>query len=270
MLRGRQTVVLLLGLLCLIWGSTWLVIREGLADLPPFTSAAVRFVISALCMVVLARRLSRREGGGSPGWRLSLIHGTMNVGINYAVVYWTEVRLPSGLVSLLWSVFPMMVAVLGHCTLPDERLVGRQWLGFAVGLMGIGVLFMTDLVAMGPEAVPAGLVLLSAPALSAVGQTYIKRHGRDVSSVLLNRNGFAVGAILLSVIALAVEGDEPVRWTPAAIGSVAYLSLMGTVLAFSIYFWLLRKAPAHQLSLIAYIVPAVAMFLGVVRLRMIS
>ena len=138
--RPRARTHLLVGLLCLVWGSTWLVIREGLADIPPFTAAAARFLAAAILMLALAPRLARVEGGARPDLRMTLVMGVLNFGVSYAVVYWTETILPSGLVCVLWSTFPMMLALISHVWLPEERLVGRQWLGLAGGFLGI-VLF---------------------------------------------------------------------------------------------------------------------------------
>lgn len=259
---GRILTLGLVALLCGIWGSTWLVIRGGLVDLPPFTGAALRFLLAGTIFWLLAPRLARVEGGAPPGWRLSVAMGLLNVTLSYSIVYWSETVLPSGLVSLIWSIFPLMLAVLARFFLPDERLSPRQWLGLAAGLAGMALLFSTDLWAVAPGALGAGLILLLSPAASAVGNLYVKRHGAGTSSVLLNRNGMLLGGVLLSVLALATEDIGAARWTPAAIGSIVYLALFGTVLAFGLYFWLLRYAPTHQLGLIAYVVPLIALTLG--------
>ncbi|MGH7149815.1 MAG: EamA family transporter, partial [Planctomycetota bacterium] len=153
-------MLLLTGLLCLIWGSTWVVIQEGLDDLPPLTSAAARFIVAAGGMTLLAAALGRREGGKSPTFRLSLVLATTNFAFSYAIVYWSETRLPSGLVSVLWAVYPMLQALLGHRYLPGERLDRAQFLGFGLGFLGVALLFVTDLRSIGPEAAPAGAVLL--------------------------------------------------------------------------------------------------------------
>jgi drug/metabolite transporter (DMT)-like permease len=90
----------------------------------------------------------------------------------------------------------------------------------------------------------------------------IKRHGADVSSVLLNRNGMLVAAALLFAVALGFEREAPGSWTAPAIGSVVYLAAVGTALSFTLFFWLLRYAPAHRLALIAYVTPVIALVLG--------
>lgn len=260
----RWVVHALLGLLCTIWGTTYFVIRTGLEDLPPFTGASVRFFVAAACMAALAPAIARREGGGAPSLRLTLCVGLLNIGVGYSLVYWSETVLPSGLVSVLWAVFPMMMALTGHLFLPGERLGGTQWLGFLVGFLGVAALFLTDLARIGPEALPAGALLLLSPAANALGNAGVRRWGRATSSAKLNRNAMLLGALVIGALALATERGEPVRWTPAAIGSVAYLALVGTVTAFGVFYWLLRHAPAYELSLIAYVIPAVALFVGAV------
>jgi drug/metabolite transporter (DMT)-like permease len=258
----RWVVRALIGLLCLIWGSTWLVIRGGLVDLPPLSGAAARFIVAGTLLALLGPRLARRERGGPPTLRLSVVMGTLNIAVSYAIVYRTQVVLPSGLVSVLWSVFPLMLGVLSHVWLPSERLVGRQWCGLVVGFAGIVALFATDLRGLGQQAVPAGLLLLLSPAVSAVGQVIVKRDGAHTSSALLNRNGMLLGGALLCLAALATERDAPLRLTGAAVGGILYLAVFGSALAFGLYFWLLRHAPAYELGLIAYVTPVIALLLG--------
>lgn len=259
---GPWTIAASLALLCAIWGSTYLVIRESLRDLPPFHSAGVRFAIAGLIMALIAPRMARREGGARPSAGLSLTMGLGNVATSYAIVYWCERVVPSGLVSVLWSVYPLFIALSGHLFLPGERLRPIQWLGLLLGFAGVVVLFATDLAALGPGALPAGAVLLFSPLVSTVGNTLIKRHGSGTSSLYLNRNGMLIGALLLLALSLAVERDLPLSWTPRAFWSVLYLALAGTVVAFGLYYWLLRHASATRLGLIAYVTPVVALTLG--------
>lgn len=259
---GPVTVALAVALLCAIWGSTWIVIKAGLRDLPVLTSAAARFSLAALVFVGLAPLLHRREGGERPARWLAATMGTLAFAVPYGIVYTVETVIPSGLTSVLWAVFPMMTAVLAHVWLPGERLGARQWLGFSVGLGGVGVLFLTDLRGIGPSALAAGGLLLLSPLAAALGQVILKRHGKQTSASLLNRDGMLVGAAGLWLVALPLEQQSTAVLSPSAIGSVAYLGLVGTVVAFGIYYWLLRWVSASRLSLIAYVTPAIALWLG--------
>jgi len=259
---GPVTVGLAVALLCAIWGSTWIVIKAGLRDLPVLSSAAARFTVAALVFALLAPLLHRREGGERPPRWLAFAMGTLNFAGSYGIVYTVETVLPSGLTSVLWAVFPMITAALAHVWLPGERLGGRQWLGFGVGLGGVAVLFLTDLRGIGPSAIAAGSLLLLSPLSSALGQVIVKRHGTRVSASLLNRDGMLVGAAELWLAALVLERQSTAVLSPAALGSVAYLAIVGTVVSFGVYYWLLRSVSASRLSLIAYVTPAIALWLG--------
>jgi drug/metabolite transporter (DMT)-like permease len=188
--------------------------------------------------------------------------GFFNFAISYGIVYWAETVIPSGLASVLWGVFPMMMAGSGHVFLPGERLDARSLVGFLVGLVGVVVLFATDLRHIGPDALGLGALLLLSPVSATIGQTIIKRDGGRSSSTLLNRNAMIVGAAALWIVALLTEDPFSIRWTRGAVLSVVYLGAMGTVVTFGVYYWLLRWVPSNKLALIAYVTPALALWLG--------
>jgi len=252
----------LIALICLIWGSTWLVIKFGLRDVPPFTGAAVRFLIAGLCMAVLVSALSRREGGGRPPFVVVLSQGLFQFALNYGLVYLAETAIPSGLVAVLWSVFPLFVSLAGHFVLKSEILSGAQWLGMLLAFAGVALLFVTDLFAIDLRAVKLGLLLLVAPLSVTISTLLIKHRAAGSSSLILNRDSMLIGAAVLGAVALAVERDHAPRWTSVALGSILYLALAGTVLTFGAYLWLLRYVPAYKLSLTAFVTPLVALLVG--------
>lgn len=259
---SSTAVVLLVALLCLVWGSTWIVIQWGLRDLPPFTAGAARFLAAALVMTAIAPVLARHEGGRNPPLSLSLVVGLLNFGASYGIVYWSETRIPSGLTSVLWSVYPLMMAVAGAWFLAGERVRARQLAGFLLGFAGVAVLFATDLHDLGADTVRTGVVLLGSPLVSCIGTTIAKRAGKDVSSALMNRNAMWIGAAVLVACATGFESSVEAHWSARAIESVAYLSILGTVLTFTLYFWLLRHVAAYRLAMISYVTPVIAMTLG--------
>ncbi len=254
----------IIGLLSLIWGTTYFVIQKGLADLPPFTAVGVRFAIAGTVFALLAPRLAPREGGETPGWRLSILMGVFNFTISYAIVYFVETELPSGLVSVFWGTFPLILATCVRVVLPDEHMERRQWLGFGLGFLGVVLLFVTDLRDIGPDGIALGLLLLLSPLSTAIGQVIVKRQGAHVSSVLLNRNGMLIAAAVLLSVAAIREREARIVWSATAIGSVLYLALIGTNVTFGLYYWTLRRTPAHRLGIIAYLTPLLALTVGFV------
>jgi drug/metabolite transporter (DMT)-like permease len=251
-------------LVCLVWGSTWVVIKFGLADLPPLTAAGIRIVIAGALMGALAPWLVRREGGGRAPWLVVTAQGLSQFAFNYGVVYYAESLLPSGLVSVLWSTFPLMIALAGFRFKGAERLNAGQWLGCIVALLGVAVLFITDIASVGPEAIGVAALLLLAPASVAVSTLLIKQRAQAASSVLLNRDSMLLGGFVLLALALALERDAPRHFGWVAVGSIAYLTLFGTVFTFGVYLWLLRHLPAYLLSLTSYVVPVLALLFGAV------
>jgi drug/metabolite transporter (DMT)-like permease len=258
----QARVVVYVGILCLVWGSTWFVIKDGLRDLPPLFSAAARFWLAAVVMLLLAPRIQRREGGPVPRAFVWITVGTLSFFASYGIVYVSETVLPSGLVSVLWAVYPLLVAVLGHFFLPGERLRAGHFVGFVLGFGGVVLLFRHDVHAFGSAGLAVALLLLVSPVVVAVGTVVTKRYASAASSAMLNRNGMFVGAVLLSAASALFERDAAVRLTSRALFSIGYLAIMGTVVTFGLYHFVLRHAPAHRLSLIAYVTPVLALTLG--------
>jgi drug/metabolite transporter (DMT)-like permease len=259
---GPAVVYGLMGLISLVWGSTWLVIRTGLDDLPPLLGAGVRFVVAGAVMALLVPLLREREGGSKPPFAVTLAQGVCQFAGNFALVYWCETVIPSGLVSVLWATFPLMMALTGHFITRAERLHGRQWLGLVLAFGGVASLFGTDIAKGGPRAVTMGLLLLLGPASVTYSTVLIKRRASDASSLLLNRDSMLIGAVLLLLLSLAFERGAPVRVTGGAVFSVLYLAVLGSVVTFGAYVWLLRTVPAYRLSLVSYVTPVFALLLG--------
>src|SRR5690606_33318707 len=115
----------------------------------------------------LAPWLAQREGGGRPPWSAVVAQGVCQFALNYALVYYAETVLPSGLVSVLWSVFPLLVALGGHFVTRAERLHTRQWLGGVLAFSGVALLFVTDVARISRDAIAWGLLVLLAPAATA-------------------------------------------------------------------------------------------------------
>jgi drug/metabolite transporter (DMT)-like permease len=256
----RTTV--LMAMLCMAWGTSWLVIKIGLQDVPPFTGAALRFVIAGTCMIGVARLWSDREGGGRPPLGVVIAHGVCQFGLNYGLVYVCQTVIPSGMVAVLWAVFPLFIALGEHFVLGTQRLSGWKWLGIVTSFAGIATLFATDLRAVDARAVPMGLLLLLAPLSVAASTLYFKQRAAGASSLLLNRDAMWIGAAMLGACAFGLESPLDVVWTPRALLSLLYLSLVASVLTFGVYFWLLRYVPAYRMSLISFITPLVALLLG--------
>src|SRR5256885_12089961 len=139
-------------LLCLIWGSTWLFIKLGLANLPPFTFAGIRFVIAftILFAIIKARRLSLPRTNAD--WILLAVTGILSFSLNYGLLFWGEQYISSGLAALLQATIPAFGLVLAHFYLPGEQMTPVKILGVVIGVAGVGVVFSNQLSVAGPRA----------------------------------------------------------------------------------------------------------------------
>src|SRR6266436_8527698 len=132
-------------ILCLIWGSTWLFIKLGLADLPPITFAGIRFVIAFLILasLVIARRA--RWPRTRAEWTLIAVTGALQFALNYGLVFWGEQYISSGLAAVLQSTFPAFGFGIAHVYLPYERITGAKAIGVLFGVLGVVTIFSHQL-----------------------------------------------------------------------------------------------------------------------------
>ncbi len=254
----------ILALLTLIWGTTWAAIRVGLEGVPPMTGAALRFALAALVLLVVARARKVRLGATAVERRLWIASGVLNFAVSYGLVYWAEQYLPSGLAAVIFASFPLFVAVLAHFFLPGERLSPAGTAGVVLGFVGIVILFSEDFAAFGgPNAALAAVVLPLAPFAASIGQVAVKRWGEGIHPLSLASVPMGYCALILGALALLLERGKPVVLDATSVGSILYLSLVGSALAFSLYFFLLTRRPATWVALVAYTSPAVAVMVGV-------
>ena len=252
----------LFSLLAFIWGSTWLVIKVGLADLPPFLAAGLRFALAAgvLAVVARTRRIpfprDRREHV------LLLGVGTTMFWASYGIVYWAEQYIPSGLTAVLFATHPFFTLILAHLILATERVTARKALGVAIGFLGVLLVFRGNLTLDHPRGATAAMVLLLSPLASAMGNVTVKRWGTHLHPFQLSILPMAYGAAALLASSLAVERGARVEWSPVAMGSVLYLAILGSVVAFVGYYTLLREVAVTTLNLMSYVYPVVAVVLG--------
>ena len=250
-------------LLCLIWGSTWMAIKIGLDDLPPLWASTLRFALAVLVLysLVLARRLRLPRALG--GWLRLGYPGLYMYGASYALVYMAEQRISSALTAVLFASFPIFVAVLSAWLLREERLRRKGWLGLLLGLAGVVLISLDSL--QGSTSLFVGTILaLGGSLASAYGVVIHKKHFASEDIVVTAVVQMTVGLVPMLVAALVLERFADVNMTLPAIGSILYLTILGTIVAFLGYYWLLKRMQAVAVALVAFITPLVAILIGVV------
>jgi drug/metabolite transporter (DMT)-like permease len=253
-------------LLCLIWGTTWTAIQIGLRGIPPFAGVSLRFAIAAVVMFGAAAAVGLRLGRTRRERTLWVVNGLLSFTVSYGVVYWSEQWVPSSLAAVLFATYPLFVAALAHFALPGESLTRQEIMGIVLGFAGVGVVFSEDLRRLGgPEVTIGAAVMLLSPAASAIGSVAVKRWGQGVHPISLAAVPMALAAGLMGALALALERQRTFVWNATSLAALLYLAVVGSAVTFSLYYWLLAHLPAKRLALMAYVVPIVAVSVGIAR-----
>jgi drug/metabolite transporter (DMT)-like permease len=250
-------------LLCCIWGSTWMFIKLGLRDLPPLSFAAARFLLATVILSgIVAAKRSRLPRGRE--WLLLAQTGVLAFGLNYGLLFWGEQHISSGLAALLQATIPVFGMLLAHPYLPGERLNARRLSGALLGVGGVGVIFSHQLGAEGSMALWGSAAVVAGAVFVAWANVLVKARGARLDAPVLSAGQMACGFLALASAALALEGSPArLRWTPLAVACLLYLTLVGSVAAFLLFYWLVRHVDVTKTMLIALVTPLAAVLLGV-------
>jgi probable blue pigment (indigoidine) exporter len=249
----RPPVLLVSALTPITWGTTYAVTTEFLPADRPLLAGALRALPAGLLLVALTRRLPR----GDWWWR-SAVLGALNIGVFFALLFVSAYRLPGGMAAVLGAAQPLVVAGLTVLLL-TERVALRTVLAAVAGAGGVALAVLTASARLDLIGLLAGL---GGTASMALGLVLTKRWGRP-DATLLTTTGWQLtaGGLLLAPLAIGVEG-LPATLTGANVAGYAYLSLVGTALAYTIWFWGLQRLPAAQISLLSLLSPVVAIVVG--------
>jgi drug/metabolite transporter (DMT)-like permease len=250
-------------ILCGIWGSTWLFIKLGLADLPPITFAGIRFVISCAILfpLVWLRHLTLPKSRSD--WFLLVGTGVMSFSLNYGLVFWAEQYITSGLAALLQAMLPAFGLILAHIYVPAERMTWVKIGGVILGVCGVGVVFSNQLAISGRLALAGCVAMVLSAFFAAYSNVLVKTHGKNLNPAVIAAYQMFFGLIPLLLYGLAFEGNPlTFRWTALAILCLVYLAIVGSVIAFLLYYWLMQNMDVTKTMLISLVTPVVAVILG--------
>ena len=228
----------------ILWGSTWLVIKIGLESVPPFFGVAIRFTLALTILIFIMLARGERLPRDRQSITLFLTLGFLSFSLPFAMVYWGEQYIPSGLASILFAVYPFVVAVGSHFFLSGERLTLYKIIGIMLGFIGILVIFWEDIHIGSASTLGMAAILLST-VFQGISLVTVKKIGKHVSPVALNVGGMLIGIVIMYAIAFAFEDFSSIRFDAKGIGSILYLGTFGTVATFVIYYWLLKRVEAE-------------------------
>lgn len=247
----------------LIWGGTWFVIRTQLGDVPASWSVTWRFALGAAVMfgLCLVRGKSLRLDARQHGF--ALVVAVTQFVLNFNLVYRSEQYLASGLVSLTFA-FLLVTNSLFSALFLGTRVTRRFLLGSGIGLAGVALLFAPDLARPGNGDMGLGLALAFGGVIAASIANVLQatRRGRAMPLEAGLAWAMAWGALLDGLLALVVAGPPRFSTDPVYLAGLAYLGIIASAVAFSLYYVLIRTVGPGQAAWNGVVVPVVAMALS--------
>jgi len=248
-------------LLCVIWGSTWLVIKIGYGGLGPFTVAALRFLLAGAVMTMMVPALGARWPRGRIEWSVVVCVGVVLFGADYGLIYWGEQFIDSGLTAILFATLPLFTVALAHVYIPGDRITPRKLAGTLLAFLGVVALFSEslrlDIDKLGPMA-----AIVVATVCAAAAGVVTKRHGATLHAATLNAPAMLMGGVVLAAAALATGEVVRLPRDAGTWAAISYLALVGSIVSFLVYFSLLKTWSVTSLSFISVFTPAIALALG--------
>src|SRR6266404_4343752 len=235
--------------LCIIWSSTWLAIKFGLRDLPPISFVAIRFLIAvAVLLAVSVGRVPllpvRRSDYTILAWT-----GVLMFAINYALLFWAELHVSSGLSAVLQATIPIFGMVFAHFVIPSEPLRVPRIAGAVLAIGGVAVICSRLLDFGGLLAFWGGVAIVFGAAGAAFSNVLLKARAIRLAPAMIAAWQMIFGAVPLLATGFIIEGS-PLRfhWSSLSIFCLLYLAVIGSALTFLLLYWLLPRMSVAKLQ----------------------
>jgi drug/metabolite transporter (DMT)-like permease len=254
--------LLLLLLLGALWGSSYLFIKIVVGEVPPTTLVAVRLVVAAAIMWGIALASRQPIPRGRSLWGAYTVMGFLSGTLPYVLISWGEQYISSGLAALLQATMPLFTVIMAHFLVSDERMTLWSALGVAIGFGGVVLLMLPDL-RQGLQASLLGQLAIVGSSVSYARATiFARRRLRDQPPLMSTLGQLTMGAVLTLPLSLIIDRPFNLSPSPTALGAWLGLAILGTVIAYVIYYALIERTSATYTSMVTYIIPVNGLILG--------
>jgi len=263
--RSTWKVVLAFAIIYFVWGSTFLAIRIGVREVPPFLLAAMRFLVAGavLCGWMMAR--GERSPSGRQ-WLSAFLLAVLIFVLDYGLLFWAEQRVPSGIAAVVMATIPVFMALSEIVLLRTQRLTVRLVLALLVGLGGVALLMSHSLNLGGAPIDRAGAVALIVASISwSIASVLTRKVPLPSSKFMSSGAQMLAGGALLAVTAGALGEFHNFHPWNVSLGvwlSLLYLIVAGSIIAFTAYMWLIHHESPTKVGTYAYVNPIVAVLAG--------
>ena len=264
--RGRLLAFVSLGILYVVWGSTYMAIRIVVHDMPPMAAAALRFAVAGVIMAVLAALADRSHG--RPTRRQIgdyALAGVLLLAVGNGLVMWSEKRIASSIAALIVASTPVWLTLFDGMRAGGQRWTVRVWMGTLIGLLGV-VLVARPEGGIDPGHWSSIIALQCATLAWTTGTLYAQSVPRRLPLFSAAAVEMLAGAMALAVFSFVMQEDVS-RFATAgrdAWWALAYLTVFGSLVAFTAFAYCINELPASTVGTYAYVNPVVAVFLGAV------
>lgn len=264
-MKNEKNVLAYLALaaVCIIWGTTYLGLRIGVTQFPPFLFSIIRFLTAGPILILLVLLSGRAQWPGKKVLFNQAVSGLFMVTLGISIVGWAEMYISSGVAAIICSMMPIWTVLINVFVTKDEQPNWLIILGLVTGLTGIVLIFGEHLSEFSNSNYTAGIVLTFIANLSwAIGSIWIKKKNTNSNPFLNAGLQMLFGGIFLIPFTLLLDDYSRINWNSSVVYSLAYMSLVGSVAAYACYSYAIKKLPMTLVSLYAYINPIVAVLLG--------
>lgn len=251
----------MLVVLSCIWGNSFLFTKVAVEEVPPLTLVEGRLLLAGAVLLLLMRPLGLSLSLTPRLWAAITFMGLINNVIPFALITWGQQHIDSSLAAILNATMPLFTVIIAPLWI-KERLTGERALGVLIGFAGVFVLIGADLGAIAESSTLGQLAVIGASAGYAVGFVFARRYLQERAPVVFAAGQMVVASALLLPVALAVDRPFDLHTSAKAALSWAALGVVSSGLAYIIFFWLIQRLEALQVSLTAYLIPLVAVFVG--------
>ena len=255
-------------LLGLIWGSSFLWIKIAVQEIGPFTLVAFRLLFGLIGLSIVMRLQKQSFPRSRKTLLAYLFMGVFQTALPFTLISWGETKIDSGLASILNGTMPLFTIVIAHFWLHDEKITLPRIAGLIVGFVGVVVLVSRDI---GPKGLRGDIVgqlaILAATISYATAVTFSRKHLRGQPPVVQSTTLVLVAGSLLWLTAPIVEGPLHIPALPITWLALAWLGLLGSCLAYLLFFYLINAWGPTRASLVTYVFPVIGLILGIIFLN---
>ncbi len=264
MKRDRALAYAAFAVVCIVWGTTYLAIRVAVRTIPPTLLTGARFVSAGLILLAIARLRGDPLPRGKRLLGELLIVGLLMVGMGNFCVAFAEQWVPSGFAALLVATAPFWAALMERLRKDGDRIDARRGFGMLIGFIGVALLVTPGGAGGAFDAhFVTGAVAIQIGSIAwQYGTVRGKYNLHDVPPLMSSAFQMLAGGIAITTLGFAIGEQQRVTITAEGIGALAYLTIFGSVLAYTSFVYALRKIRVTSMSLYAYINPLVAVVLG--------